>query len=542
MIATFSILAKLFGLLRDRLLASRFGAGDLLDAYYAAFKLPDLIFNTLVLGALSAAFIPVFIALKHKNTAKHERQNSDTIVLPLDIQGIEGSTCISAKTGTDSSARPARELDHWQLSSSLMNIIFISLLALGIIFFAAAPLIVPAVVAPGFGPAKLSLTLDLTRVMLVAILFFGLSNVLSGILQAMKRFAVFALAPVFYNIGIIIGIVFFVDWFGPIGLGYGVVLGALLHFLVQLPVVLKAGFRWRPVFNLGHKEVAKIGRLMLPRTIGLAGNQINLLVITVIASGMLAGSIAVFNLAFNLISVPISIFAISFAIAAFPALAESYSQKDKPGILLGFSKTTRRILFLIIPISVFMIALRAQIVRLVLGAGAFDWQDTVLTADTLGFFALSLFAQGLVPFLARVFYAFQDTRTPVLISLAAVALNIILSVILGRQMGVVGLALAFSIANILNLGALFVFLHFKMGHLDEQKIIVSLMKIITATIGSVFVLQLVKYLVAGLVDMRTFVGVMVQFLAAGCAAALVYLAIAAILGSEEIREIRKREL
>ncbi len=497
-IAVFSVLSKLLALVRDRLLASGFGAGDILDAYYAAFKLPDLIFNTLVLGALSAAFIPVFIKLKN---------------------GGKG-------------------IDHWRMSSAVMNIILLVMLVLGVIFFILAkPLM--GLIAPGFTGEKLELAANMTRIMLVSILFFGISNVLSGILQAMKRFTMYALAPVMYNAGIIFGIVFLVDRMGPIGLAWGVVVGAFLHLVVQLPSVVKAGFKWKPVLLLKDRAVRKIGKLMLPRTFGLAVGQINQLVITIIGSTLIAGSIAVFNLAFNLASVPVSVFAISFAVASFPALSESVAEKNKEKFVLQLSKTIRRILYLIIPVSVFMIALRAQTVRLILGSGAFDWQDTIFTADTLGYFCISLFAQGLVPVLARAFYARHDTKTPVIAGLVSVAVNIVLSLVLAKTMGVMGLALSFSISSILNVILLGVILKHKVGFLDEKRIGFAVLKIITGSIGGVVAIQITKYLVADMVDMQTFVGVLTQFVVAGIMGVVVYLIVGFMIGSEETKKIGK---
>ena len=498
-IAVFSILAKLFGLLRDRLLASGFGAGDILDGYYAAFKLPDLIFNTLILGALSVAFIPVFIELKN---------------------------------GKD-------QFNHWQLSAAIMNIIFVVLFIFATVVFVCADNIMP-LIAPGFEGEKLALTIKLTRIMLISILFFGISNVFSGMLQSMKKFAMFALAPVMYNIGIIIGIIFFVKKFGPLGLAWGVVLGAFLHLLIQLPSVIKLGFKWQPIMAWKNKAVRQIGKLILPRTIGLAANQINQLVITAIASTLMAGSVAIFNLAFNLQSVPIGIFAVSLAIASFPSLSESFSAGNQEKFLQRFSLTMRRILYLVIPVSIFMIALRAQIVRLVLGAGEFDWADTVMTAQTMGFFSLSLFAQGLIPILARAFYAFQNTRIPVMISLAAVAINIGGSIILAPGMGVAGLALAFSAASAIQVILLFVILHHKIGNLDEKKILFSLVRIVTATIGATIFIQIVKYVVGNMVDMHTYVGVFIQFTSAGVVGIIMYLLFTWALGSEEIKEIKKQ--
>ncbi len=505
-IATFSILAKLLGLLRDRLLASTFGAGDILDAYYAAFKLPDLIFNTLVLGALSVAFVPVFINLIHQ-------KENPTI-----------------KKG---------EFGHWQLTSAVINTVAIILGLLAVGLFVLAPQAVP-LIAPGFTGFKLGLTVKMTRIMLLSIVFFGISNVFSSVLQARRKFIMFALAPVMYNLGIIFGIVWLVKVVGPLGLAWGVALGALAHMLIQWPAVLKLGFRWRPLMGLKNKYIRRIGHLMLPRTFGLVGNQLNQLVITIIASTLMSGSLAVFNLAFNLQSVPIGIFAVSLAVSVFPLMSESYSRNDLKMFLHSFSGTIRKILFLIIPASFFMIALRAQIVRLVLGSGKFDWHDTVMTAQALGIFAVSLFAQGMIPLLARAFYAFQNTKIPVLISLISIIVNIAGSIVLASRWGVLGLVAAFSLANILQFALLLIVLHYKIGHLDEKRIVISLFKVLVATLGALIPLQIVKYMVANLVDMHTYIGVLTQFLSAGAVALLAYLIIVWLLGVEEVKLIKSK--
>ncbi|HOZ36835.1 MAG TPA: lipid II flippase MurJ, partial [bacterium] len=204
------------------------------------------------------------------------------------------------------------------------------------------------------------------------------------------------------------------------------------------------------------------------------------------------------------------------------------------------SVNTRRILFLMIPISVFMIAFRAQIVRLVLGSGSFDWEDTILTAEALGYFTISLFAQGLIPLLTRAFYALQNTRTPVLISLLAVALNIGAAFGLAPTMGVAGLALAFSLSSIVNLIFLVVILKYRLGDLEEKKILLSTLKISVASLGGLVCIQLAKYLLASLVNMQTFFGVLIQFLGAGSLGILVYLLVSLALGSEEIKDWQKR--
>lgn len=498
-IAVFGVFSRVLGLLRDRLFASTFGAGDILDAYFAAFKLPDLIFNTLVLGALSAAFIPIFIELWQKEGERHKA---------------------------------------WQLAASLINILVVVLTIFVLVCFIFAPQLV-ILIAPGFAQEKMQLTVSLTRIMLISIIFFGVSNVFSGVLNSLKKFIVLSLAPIMYNIGIIIGILFLVKPFGVMGLAWGVVLGALLHFLIQLPAVLKSGFVWSKSFSWRVAEVQKVLKLMLPRTLALGVNQINQVVITIIASTLTAGSLAIFNFAFNLQSFPVGIFAVSVALAAFPAFSESYSAGNKESYMINFSVAARRVLYLIIPISAFIILLRAQIVRVTLGAGQFDWTDTVLTANALGFFCLSLFAQGLQPILTRAFYARHDTKTPLFVSLISFVLNLFCSLIFARFMGVEGLALAFSLSSIVNVLLLFIILRQVVGYLDDKQIIRSIFKISLATLVAAIMVQVSKPLLAALVNMQTFFGVLIQGLGAGSIGIITYLILTFIWQSSEIEVIKK---
>ncbi len=496
-ISFFSILSRLLGLIRDRLLASTFGAGDTLDVYYAAFRLPDLIFNTLVLGALSAAFIPVFLEYWHKNKE-----------------------------------------ESWEIASSILNILLIVLFILGGLFFIFAPFLISHLVAPGFGLEKQVMTVRLTRIMLISIFFFTASNLAGAILNSFKKFLAYSIAPVMYNLGIIFGIIFLVPLLGEIGLAFGVVLGSFLHLLVQIPSLLKTGFSWKPVFNFKHKGVRKVGLLMLPRTFALAVNQVNRLVITNIASTLTVGSIAVYNLADNLQSFPIGIFAIPLAIACFPYLSESAAKNEKEKFAVHFSVTLRRVIFLIVPTSLFIFFLRAQIVRLVLGAGHFSWRDTILTLKTLGYFSLSLFAQALIPLLARAFYALQDTKTPVFIGFLSVGFNLIFALCFTQTLGTPGLALAFSLASIINFLLLYIFLRKKLKWFDEKKIIFSFFKILIISLIAVFFLQIAKTIMGHLVNMRTFSGVFCQFIVAGLVGLVVYLFLAILLKCEEIEVLR----
>ncbi|MFA5070200.1 MAG: murein biosynthesis integral membrane protein MurJ [Patescibacteria group bacterium] len=502
-IAFASIVSRLLGLLRDRLFASTFGAGDILDSYYAAFRLPDLIFNVLVLGALSAAFIPVFLEYWQKDKEAN----------------------FSTK-------------EAWRIANSVLNIICLILLVLGLFFFIFATPIT-RLITPGFSPVKQAMTVDLTRIMLASIFIFGISNIFGSILNSFRKFLAFAFAPVMYNIGIIFGILLFYKWWGVEGLAWGVVVGAFLHLAIQVPSVLKTGFRYQWLFDFKHPGVRKMFRLILPRTFGLAVGQINQLVITVIASFLAAGSLAVFNLANNLQSFPINVIGVSLAIAAFPLMSEAFAARETDKFVVQFSVTLRRVLFLIIPASVLFILLRAQIVRVILGAGAFDWQDTYLTAQALGYFSLSLFAQSLIPMLARSFYAHQDTKTPVKISVVSLLINILGSVILSRYMGILGLALSFSISNLVNMALLILVLRRRFGDLDDKKIINSTVRILLASFFMGGVIWLVKrFLVLGL-NMQTFVGVLLEGVVAGAVGVLVYLAIAFIFHFDEISILRQ---
>lgn len=497
-----SVVSRLMGLVRDRLLATSFGAGDVLDTYYAAFRLPDFLFNILVLGALSSSFIPVFLEYWYRR---------------------DGSG----------------QAEAWRMTNSVLNLLMLGLVGLAaLILIFANPLM--QVIVPGFSPEKQAETASLTRIVLLSVIFFGVSNVLSGILNSFRRFLAFSLAPILYNVGIIIGIYAFVPRWGAAGLAWGVVIGAALHALVQLPSVWRTGFRHQWRIDWHHPGVRKIWRLMIPRTLGLAVVQINQTVMNVIASTLRSGSVSVFNFANNLQSFPINVFGVSLAISAFPVFSRAFAEQDTAGFVKHFSETFRRVLFFIIPVSVAVVLLRAQIVRLVLGAGQFNWTDTVLTAQTLGVFSLSLFAQSLIPLLARSFYAFHNTRTPVIISIVSMAINVGLGIVLSREQGIIGLVLAFSLASVVNMLALLAALRVQVGDLDDRKLTISTIKILVASAGLGLIIQRLKYFIAPLVDMHTFWGVAIQTGTSLLVGAVVYIIIALVLQSEEIEMIRRQ--
>jgi putative peptidoglycan lipid II flippase len=502
LVALSSLVSRFLGIFRDRILAGEFGAGDTLDIYYAAFRIPDLVFNLLVLGALSAGFIPIFTNLLKNPLAKVR-----------DVFSRE------------------KNKEAWQLTNNILNILGLSLLVLagvGVIF---APLLMK-LVAPGFSEGKQVLTVALTRIMFLSPIFLGISSVLGGVLQSFKRFFIYSLAPIMYNIGIIIGALYFVPIYGIYGLAWGVVLGAFLHMLIQLPMIIKLGFRYKARFNYKDKNVRKIGRMMVPRTMSLGIVQINLLVITVIASTLKSGSLAVFNFANNLQYFPIGIFGISFAVAAFPTLSAIAFNKKK--LVENFSHTLRQILFFVVPSTVLILTLRAQIIRVILGTGQFDWEDTILTMDTLGFFAISLFAQATIPLLIRMFYARHDSKRPFYIGLIAAIANVFLSLWLARNMGVAGLALAFSAANIINFIILWIVLRVEIGNMDETRILYSVVKFSIAALACGITVQGMKLVVWQFVDMTKTLGVFTQGAVAGISGIIVFIIISWLLKSEEL--------
>lgn len=503
LVALSSLASRFLGVFRDHILAGQFGASRSLDVYYAAFRVPDLIYNLVILGALSAGFIPVFTSLI--KDAKCERRKG----------------CHPGAVNEEA----------WSLAANVLNILFLFLAVLSFVgIFFARPL--TRLITPGFSPEEQILTASLTQIMFLSPIFLGISGILGGVLQSFKRFLMYSLAPVFYNCGIIIGALFFVPIWGARGLAYGVVLGAFLHLSGQLPTVYRLGFRYQLKIDWRDKYTRLIGKMMVPRTLSLAISQINLVIITIIASRLADGSLAVFNLANNLQSFPVGIFGISFAIAAFPALAGSAFDRD--GLRANFSQTMRQILFFIIPATVIIIALRAQIIRVVLGSGRFDWHDTILTMNTLGWFAVSLFAQATIPLLVRVFYARHNSSIPFLIGLVTVAVNTILALILAPRLGVPGLALAFSIDNILNFLLLWIMLSIRVGDLGTISILKSAGKFILAALAAGLATQLTKIAVAPFIDMARFYGVLIQLLASAFSGALVYGLFCYLLRSEEL--------
>lgn len=494
-IGSASLAAAFVGVLRDRALAATFGAGNALDAYYAAFRVPDFLYNLIIVGSLSAGFIPVFaeyLATRDKREA-------------------------------------------WKLAEQVLSVVGATMAVLCLLLAFFAPIVVPLTV-PGFSPEKVELTVRLARIMFLSPFFLGLSAVMGGILQATRRFVAFSIAPVIYNISIIFGALVLAPRMGVEGVAWGVVLGAFLHFLVQAAVALRLGLRRIPPPSLKAEGVSRILKLMAPRTAGLAVSQLNLVILLGFASTLGAGSVAVFNLANNLQSFPVSIIGISYAVAAFPILSQAASIKDFAGFKRALGNASRKICFFILPAMAVFFLLRAQIVRLALGAGVFDWTDTIRTADVLGIFLTSLIGQALVPLLARAFYALQNTATPLWIGLLSEIVNIALAITLRGPFGITGLVAAFSVATYVNLFLLVVMLRRQQGPLGEGAFTMSFVKSLLASVAIIVAGYPVRQLVGTVFPLRTFWQVALQAGAATFVGVLGFMLVAWLLKSAEFRE------
>lgn len=443
MIATTLMLSKVLGLIRDRLLAHVFSP-DKIDIFWAAFKLPDAIFQIVILGALSIAFIPVFTEY-FENKGKEEA---------------------------------------FEMARNVLNVFLATFILATILIYVLAQPLIANFIAPGFTTAKQAQVISVTRVILFGQVILVLGSFFIGILQSFQRFVIPSLSPVFYNFGIILGIVFLSKSFGIMGAALGVVLGAILHVLIQLPLIWSLGFRFKLPLKFFHPGVKEIVKLMSVRTLGLAAEQINEIVGVALASLASIGSVTYLTFAQHLQVVPIGLFGATLAQAALPVLSSEKARGKIEEFKITIITTFHQILFLTLPATAILIVIRVPVVRLVFGASQFNWQATVLTGATLALLSVGLAAQAISLLLVRGFYALKDTKTPVIVSLIVVVLNIILSVyfITVLKLEVWSIGLANSISTVLSGVLLFGTLHFKVGKFELRSVLAPLLKMLMATV------------------------------------------------------------
>lgn len=491
--------SRLLGWVRLLVIGSQFGASRELDAYFAAFRIPDAIFQLVVAGALSAALIPVFQAYR----AREE------------------------------------EREAWRLASSVINLVLLALAGTSLVMAVFAPWIVP-LVTPGFDAPTTELTIRMTRIMLLSPVFIGMGAVVSGILNSYERFAIPAIAPLLYNVAIIAAAIVLAPILGVEGLAVGVAIGSLAHLVIQLPNLASVGQRYDLTVSLVHPGVRRVAWLMGPRTLGLAAVQVNFLASTLLASGLPEGSLTAYNYAFQLMQVPVGVLGVSVAVALFPRLSRDAALGNVREVRGQLARALRVLLFVSAPLTAIMVVLREPLTAVFFQYGLFSAQSTARTAGALLFFTLGLGAQCLVPVLARAFYALQDTRTPVIWAVVAVALNVPLMAWLVGPMQVDGLALALTVTASLEVLGLLWALRTRLDGIDGVTIGRSLGRSLLAGIAAALVmlgaLQLANAWLAGVME-HGFGRLVVLLVLAAIGTAL-FGVVAAALRSPEIGELR----
>ncbi len=446
----FFVLSRVAGLAREQVIAALFGTGSLLDAYIAAFRIPDLLFQLVAGGALGSAFIPTFSALWNSGLG-----NSDE----------------SAEAG---------QQQAWLLFSRVLNwvtLLLVGLAALAAIF--ALPL-VQSTVGRGFDGEQQRLTAELMRWMLLSTVVFGASGLIMGALNAAQHFLLPAAAPVLYNVAIILGALFLVPRYGPYGLVIGVIAGALAHLLVQVPGLWRQGARYRPSFAVDH-HVREVGVLMGPRVLGLLFVQLHFLVNVALAGGEGDGAVSALNYAFLLMLLPQGVFAQAVATTVFPTFAAQVAAGRRDEMRRTFGQVLRTVLLLTVPAAAGLFVLRVPLIQLLFERVNFTADSTRMVAYALQFYAFGLIAHSALEIVVRAFYALHDTLTPVAVGVGAMALNIGLSFLWIGPLSYGGLALANTVATTLEVGLLLWLLRHRLGGLDARRLLASLARIAAAT-------------------------------------------------------------
>jgi len=517
MLGLFNLLSQLLGLFRDRSIAHYIGPSPMLDAYYSAFRIPDFIFVSI------SSLVSI------------------TVIIPFILERMKGG-------GNEEAKKFISEI----FSVFLFAIVFISL-----IIFILLPYIVHFT-AGGFSTDMQHQVVLLSRIMLLSPILLGLSNLFGTITQLFQRFFIYSLSPIFYNFGIIFGVICLYPRFGIVGVAIGVVFGAFMHFLIQAIASTKLGFRPYLTSKIDFSNIKKVLKTSLPRTLGLSANSLALISIVSFASFLTVGSISIFTFANNLQTIPQGLIGISYAVAAFPLLARAYANENKSEFKKHLRTSARAIIFWTLPITFLFIVLRAQIVRVVLGTGSFSWESTRLVAASLAIFSLSILAQSMVSLLSRAYYATGDTKRPLIINVSCSMFIILLAYFLIHFFNnvpffryfiesmlkvtdipgtaILMLPLAYSIGTILN----FV-LHWASVRKDFMEGEQFIFKSFFQSLGSSFFLGVTAYgtlnFLSPIFGTTTFLGVFFQGLIAGFFGILVGGFVLYILKNEEIEEL-----
>ena len=425
------VASRALGVLREVIIAQQFGTSPELDAYRAAFVIPDTLYLLIAGGALASAFIPTFAGF-------------------LARRDEAGAT---------------------RLASTVINAVFLFLGAVSVLAALVAPWLVAHVLVPDFSPEQQALTTTLLRIMLISTTIFGVSGIVMSILNAQHHFLMPALAPIVYNLAIIAGALFLGPRLGVLGLTVGIVVGALGHLLVQLPALVYFRFRWTPALAMGDPSAREVARLMGPRVFGLAITQLNFFVNARLSSGLAAGSLAALYYAWTIMLLPEGVVAQALGTAVFPTFSAQSARGELAQMRSTFATAMRSLLFLVLPALVGLVVAREPIIVVLLQRGQFTANSTELTAYALQFDALGLVSHSALEIITRAFYALHDTRTPVAVGAAAMALNVVLSLALIGPLSFGGLALANTLATTLEASTLFVLLRTRMGGVNGSALV-----------------------------------------------------------------------
>jgi putative peptidoglycan lipid II flippase len=421
------LVSRLLGWVRLVVIADTFGASADLDAFFAAFRIPDLIFQLVAAGALSSALIPV-------------------------VSGLLAN-------GDDARA--------WRVVSTVISLMLCGLGILAGLMFVLAPVVMPAI-TPGFGPAQLDRTVGLTRIMLLSPIFLSMGAVATSALNAGGRFAASAIAPIVYNLAIIGGALLLAPTFGVTGLAIGVVVGSLGHLLVQVRPLARLGYHFEPRVDWDDPHARQALLLMVPRAFGLGAGQITFIVVTALASTLGTGAVSDFNIAFTLLQIPIGVIGVPLGIVLLPSLSRATAVGRELDFADLLTRALRLLLYVMIPIAGLLAVLRRPVIDVLFGGGKISDPDLDRIATTLLWFLTGLAAHASIAVLARAFYARQDTLTPVLAAVAAVALNSSLAIVLVGPLGLSGIALAIAVAAWMEAIVLLAVLRVRVPHLRLQ--------------------------------------------------------------------------
>ncbi len=479
LLGSFAFISQLLGLVRDRTLAHIIGAGPTLDIYYAAFRIPDFLY----ISVASLASI--------------------TVLMPFLVDKIHNG--------------PDGENYAKKFLNNIFSVYMIFMVGISVVVAILMPYIAKFI-APGFTESQFDLLVTTSRIMLLSPIFIGLSNLIGTVTQLFKNFFVFSLSPILYNVGILVGIIFIYPIWGVYGLAMGVIIGAIMHLLIQIPVVIKHGFFPKFISSINWKEVVQVIKLSAPRTLALSCNSLAFVVLIAMASTLKDGTISLFTFSYNLQSVPVGIIGISYSVAAFPVLVKSFSMKDMESFIKHIISATRQIIFWSLPVITLMIVLRAQIVRVVLGSETFSWADTRLTAAAAALFIISLVSQSLVLLFVRGYYATGNTKKPLFLNIISSFMIIVFAYLflyifksnpyvlteieaLLRVTDVPGtmmlaLPLAYACGSLLNLFLLWVF--FKKDFLEKK--CSGIYTTFFQSFVSSFIMGLASYVALGILD------------------------------------------